>query len=76
VHHAAPEPGGHEPINPQWLADFRFDAHSGLTTDIARGPVPMGDIDLANAIAAVNSQPIARDALPALLRATPEILSR
>jgi hypothetical protein len=34
-HHAAPEPGGYEPINPEWLADFRFDAHSGLTLDIA-----------------------------------------
>jgi hypothetical protein len=36
----------------------------------------MGDIDFANAIAAVNSLPIARDTLPARLRATPEILSR
>jgi hypothetical protein len=34
VHHAAPGPGG-EPINPKWLADFRFDTHSGLTSDIA-----------------------------------------
>jgi hypothetical protein len=24
-----------EPINPEWLADFRLDAHSGLTSDIA-----------------------------------------
>jgi hypothetical protein len=31
VHHA-PEPGGDEPINPKWLTDFRFDAHSGLTS--------------------------------------------
>jgi len=35
VHHAAPEPGGYEPINPKCLADFRFDAHSGLASDIA-----------------------------------------
>ncbi|MEH2548820.1 hypothetical protein V1283_005465 [Bradyrhizobium sp. AZCC 2262] len=35
VHHAAPEPGGYESINPKWLANFRFDAHSGLTSDIA-----------------------------------------
>jgi hypothetical protein len=37
VHHA-PEPGGNELINPKWLMDFRFDAHSGLTSDIAKGP--------------------------------------
>ena len=37
AHHAAPERGGYEPINPNWLADFRFDAHSGLKSDIARG---------------------------------------
>ena len=35
----------------------------------------MGDIDLANAIAAANSPPMTRDALPVWLRATPEILS-
>jgi hypothetical protein len=36
----------------------------------------MGDIDLANAIAAANSLPIASDALAGMARATPEILSR
>jgi hypothetical protein len=35
VHHGAPEPGGYDPIHPKWLADFRFDAHSGLTSYIA-----------------------------------------
>ena len=35
AHHAAPEPVGREPINPKWLADFRFDTHFGLTSDIA-----------------------------------------
>jgi hypothetical protein len=35
LHHAAPEPGRYEPMNPKWLADFRFDAHSGLMSDIA-----------------------------------------
>ena len=35
AHHAAPEPGGYEPINSKWLAGFRFDAQTGLTTDNA-----------------------------------------
>ena len=35
AHHAAPEPDDYDPINPEWLADVRFDAHSGLTSDIA-----------------------------------------
>jgi len=26
---------GREPMNPEWLADFRFDTHSGLKSDIA-----------------------------------------
>ena len=26
---------GREPINPEWLADFRFDTHSGLKSDTA-----------------------------------------
>jgi hypothetical protein len=30
--HAEP---GREPINPEWLADFRFDTHSLLKSDIA-----------------------------------------
>ena len=30
--HAEP---GREPINPEWLADFRFDTHSPLKSDIA-----------------------------------------
>jgi hypothetical protein len=32
VHHATPKP---ESKNPTWLAYFRFDAHFGLTSDIA-----------------------------------------
>ena len=35
LHHAATEPGGYVPINPKWLADFRFDAHSEFTSYIA-----------------------------------------
>jgi hypothetical protein len=35
VNHAAPGAGGDESINPTRLADFRFDAHSGLMSDIA-----------------------------------------
>jgi hypothetical protein len=35
VHHAAPGAGSDESINPRRLADFRFDAHSGLMSDIA-----------------------------------------
>jgi hypothetical protein len=26
---------GREPINPEWLPDFRFDTHSGLKSDFA-----------------------------------------